>query len=466
MEEMRPAPICAAIDVGSNTIHIVVARCFSSTLEIMADELNMVRIGESVTATGAISPEKARASIQVLQEYKALAENYGVEHIFVVATEAIRQATNSADFIAQVLAETGLEVQLISGTAEASLTFFGSTYEANNTDEVGVMDLGGGSLELVFARNMQITWRTSVPLGSGWLHDRYLPDDPPTTDQIEEAELFLQTFFQDMTIKHSAPALIMTGGSANSLFALVEKAFHYTGDLRRLSLTDLTRCQGLLSALEACDLSTLYGQPLARVRILLAGALIIKHMLRRLQLSEVLVSSHGIREGVLLAYARYGEHWLAEVSREQQHTETFADSAQRILVERLNTLLEWPTAVLKHDDIEAVHKMRVATRRLRATLDAYQSYCDPPSFAKLYLIIKKTADILGEARDADVQIHYLRSQLAELADEDEQEGLRWLIARLQAYRKQKQHKLEVFLHRFDEKKLRKLLKQCLKGTNE
>src|ERR1700730_14025615 len=102
----QSVPICAAIDVGSNTIHIVVARCFPSTLEILADELEMVRIGESVTANGEISPSKAQAALDTLKAYQALAKLHNAERVLVVATEAIRQASNNAEFIARVKAET------------------------------------------------------------------------------------------------------------------------------------------------------------------------------------------------------------------------------------------------------------------------------------------------------------------------------------------------------------------------
>jgi exopolyphosphatase/pppGpp-phosphohydrolase len=459
--EHLSSPMCAAIDVGSNTIHIVVARCFPDTLEIVADELEMVRIGESVTATGEISLEKSRAALETIQAYKALALRHGATRIFVVATEAIRQARNSAAFIAQVHKETGLEVLLISGTAEAALTFYGATYEAGQAEQMSVMDLGGGSMELVSARNMQISWRTSVPLGSGWLHDNYLTGDPPNTAEIEAAEIFLHTYFRDMSIKQTAPLLIITGGSANSLFYLVQKAFHRTDEKRRLTLVDLERCQNLLSALETRDVATLYEQPVARARILLAGTLIIRHIMKRLNLREIMVSTHGIREGVLLAYTRYGDYWLEEVSRESHAEQRFIQSAHEELVHRLHTMLEWPEEVLKHEEIEAVHKMRVASRRLRATLDAYQSCCDPQLFARVYQKVKKTTDTLGDARDTDVLLQYLAAQLADL-NEEEQEGVRWMIANLQKYRQQKQQDLEAFLRKLDGSKLERLLKQSVR----
>src|SRR5579871_3497270 len=108
------SPVRAAIDIGSNTLHVVVARASADgkMLDILADEVDMVRIGESVTATGQISPEKLDAAVSVLSEYKKLAEEHGAQEVFVVATEAIRQADNADDFIAQVKQRAGLQVQL------------------------------------------------------------------------------------------------------------------------------------------------------------------------------------------------------------------------------------------------------------------------------------------------------------------------------------------------------------------
>ena len=439
-----PPPMRAAIDIGSNTIHIVVARCRPDTLDIVEDQVDIVRIGESVTASGQISPQKLDAALAILSKYKALADQHQANPIFVVATEAIRQATNSAGFLEDVKRETGLEVNLISGTAEATLTFYGATYELNAEpdapSQIGVVDLGGGSMELVTAKNLQITWRTSMPIGSGWLHDRYLPSNPPTHDELYAAHIFLQTYFQGMHLKRQPSALIVTGGSANSLLHLAHRAFKLEMGITSLTHADLILSQGLLSALPAEEISRRYDQPLDRARILLAGALIIQEVMSRLGLAEIRISPHGIREGVLLAFERFGDHWLenAEVNAESTahrrslsaakrsasqsfspsadvsaniQEESFVQSGRRILLERTKKFLEWPDQVLKHEDIEAVHKMRVASRRLRAALDAYQSCCDPKVFKKIYHKVKEAADVLGAARDTDVMLQNLQSQL-------------------------------------------------------
>lgn len=464
--ENQAAPLCAAIDVGSNTIHLVVARCYPDTLEILADEVELTRIGESVTASGAISPEKTQSALQTLKAYQALAARYGAAQVLVVATEAIRQANNSDEFLARVRAETGLEIHVISGTVEAILTFWGATYEAGAHDQLGVLDLGGGSLELVFARHMHIAWRTSLPLGSGWLHDQYLCGNPPTSSDIQAAETFLRTYFHGTRTGGTASTLIVTGGSANSLLRLARSAFAHPQESQRLSLENLLRCQSLLTALPAEEIASHYNQPLARARILLAGTLILKQMLRKLALQEIVVSPHGIREGVLLAYARYHDRWLEEVERESRtDSNTFVQSARHVLLERLHALLVWPEEVLKHEDREAVHKMRVASRRLRAALDAYQSCCDPTMFARVYRRVKQIADLLGEARDTDVMIENLGEQLDTLS-EREQEGVRWLIGSLRAYRQRKQKQLDLSLRQLDAAKLERQLKECVRERTD
>jgi exopolyphosphatase/pppGpp-phosphohydrolase len=470
--QMQDGSVRAAIDVGSNTIHIVVARCAPADLAILADEQELVRIGESVTATGEISAQKRDDAIATLTNYKELAACYTNTPPIVVATEAIRRARNSQQFLAAVKRETGLDILIIDGEVEALLTFYGATYELYREPHapalVGVLDLGGGSMELVLANRKRITWHTSVPVGSGWLHDRYLQSDPPTQEDQEVARTFLSTYFTGMPLPELPPALIATGGSANSLLLLARRAIGLDEQETRLTYEQVVRCEALLSDLDAGTISERYDQPLKRARILPAGALIIHALMLRLQLSEIRVSTHGIREGALLAYARYGDRWLQRVKKnaggadddapdqESQVSEeqdgSFAQTGYRLLLERTHKMLEWREEVLKHEDIEAVHKMRVASRRLRAVLDAYEATCDAKQFRRVYRRVKEIADILGEARDTDVMVEGLQQRL-EREEEKARPGIQWLIDRLSAYREAHQVKLEAFLRKLDDETL-------------
>ena len=491
------SPVRAAIDVGSNTIHIVVARATVQTLDILADEVELVRIGESVTASGLISQEKCEYAMSVLAQYKTLAEEHGAQEILVVATEAIRQASNSESFIEMVRERTGLRVVLISGGVEASLTFAGATYEAlaapHPPQVLGVMDLGGGSLELVTAQRGRIGWKTSVPIGSGWLHDRYLSGDPPQHDEIAVAEAFLQTYFDGMRVKQRPPALIVTGGSANSLLFLAQRAFRLEMHETRLTQHDLLRCQGLLGALPAEEIARRFEQPVGRARILLAGAMIISAVMAPLRLDEITVSPHGIREGVLLARERYGERWLDYVSGaardgEQvqrqllpefmiasgtpvglngagERAETFEEAGRRMLHQRLEKFLEYPDEILRHEDVEAVHRMRVASRRLRATLDAFESVCHPRPFKRVYRRVTEAADALGAARDADVMLQQLQESM-EQAGGDARVGAQWLVDHLQNFREEKQRELELFLKDLNPDWFERQIEACIPRREE
>lgn len=465
----QEATVQAAIDIGSNTIHLVVARCFLTSLDILLDEQEMVRIGESVTANGEISAQKIDETVSVLSQYKTLAAHYTSAPPLVVATEAIRKAHNSQQFLAHIHSVTNLDVHIIDGDLEALLTFYGATYEfyqePSPSAQVAVLDLGGGSMELVTATNKHITWHTSVPLGSGWLHDRYLQSDPPSEEDLEVAHTFLDTYIAGLRFKQRPPIMIATGGSANSLLLLARRVLHLSEQETCLTYEQVVRCESLLSSHSAEEISQRYGQSLKRALVMPAGALIIHALMVNLRLSEIRVSTHGIREGTLLAYARYGDEWLQRLQENAQSSSveeneistasegepvgTFIQSGAHLLLERTHKMLEWRSEVLKHKDIEAVHKMRVASRRLRAVLDAYEAACDPKRFKKVYRQVKEIADILGKARDTDVMVADLQQQLAQ-APEASQPALQWLIDRLSAYRQAHQATLEAFLQALDE----------------
>ncbi len=474
----QDSPVYAAIDIGSNTVRVVVARCSANKLDILEADERMVRIGESVNATGSISRQKFDETISVLRSFQSLAEKHSAQSVLAVATEAIRKADNKDEFLADIKRETDLSVEIISGDVEALLTFYGTTYELGQEDNapnrIGVMDLGGGSTELVLAKQMQINWHTSLPIGSGWLHDRYLESDPPDISDIATAGVFLQTYLTSLSMKRTPPVLIATGGSANSLLLLVQRAFHLDTSHSTLTLNDLLRCEGLLCALPAEEVAERYQLDVKRARILMAGLLIIRAILERFQLREVSISSHGIREGVLLAYARHGERWLEflqkpELSVQQTdsekkdaspYNEEFVQSGRRLLRDRAKKMLSWRDDVLKHEDVEAVHKMRVASRRLRAVLDAYESVCDRKQFKKVYRKVKDVADVLGMARDTDVMIEHLSVQVEE-GPATKKVGVRWLVRHLEGYRIQHQKKLEVSLQEFDENSFLRQIEACL-----
>ena len=473
---MQDAPVYAAIDIGSNTLRMIVARVQHSHLDILATDEALVRIGESVNAESSISEEKQAQTIAVFRKYKAIADEHQAQTIIAVATEAIRRASNQEQFLIAIEQATGLDVSVIGGDIEGILTFYGAIYDVVQEQErVAVMDLGGGSTELILANDGDVYWLTSLTIGSGWLHDRYLVNDPPHKEEVSAAYTFLQTFFQGVHVKRFPGDLRVTGGSANTLLRFAQRAFGLPASSSVLTRDDLIRCEALLCTQTSEMIAQQYEIEMKRARILIAGVFIIRALLEQFGISQFVVSEYGIREGLLLAYARFGDQWREHVQQQAQQGsieqveladtidyehETFTQAGQRLLKERLQKMLDWRSDVVRNEDVEAVHKMRVASRRLRAALDAYEAICAPKPFRQLYRSVKKAADLLGQARDTDVMIENLQSR-KKLASLEEQAGLEWLIERLKRYRQSHQKLLAAFLQGFDEEELHLLLKQCM-----
>lgn len=314
--DMHNLPASAAIDIGSNTIRLVIARCRPMALDVLATDEALVRLSESVNRDGLISQEKCDQTIALLRTWKSLAEEYHAHPPLVVATEAIRRAANKDEFLSSLQRETGLVIHLIESETEARLTFYGATAELASESHVpahiAVVDLGGGSMELVIAKDLHICWQTSLPLGSGWLLDCYLPSDPPAAEEVATARSFLRTTFQDMPMKHFPPLWIATGGSANSLLLLAQRTFGLSPERHMLSRDDVIRCEELLFSLPAREIAQRSQLDAMQVRILHAGVVIIRTLMECFGLDTLRIRPQGIREGILLAYARFGEDWLLE----------------------------------------------------------------------------------------------------------------------------------------------------------
>ncbi len=291
---------------------------------------------------------------------------------------------------------------------------------------------------------------------------------------MEAAHSYLVNQLQMIHIPVSPPALIVTGSSASSLLKLARYAFKLDEQSNQLTFEDLSLCEGLLCALKAEEIAKRFEQSLERARILAAGALIIQATMQYLHINEIRISSQGVREGALLAYTRYGGHWLEEVnsiaskrgiSQDDRDTrdvqqQPFAEFGRDLLPKYAKKFLKWPDDVRKQQDIEAVHKMRVASRRLRAALEAFEPCADPKLFKRINRRVKKLADGLGTVRDTDVMISGLSSYMQEMASK-EQAGVQWLIDRLKIYHQQEQQALDTELQKLDEDALHQQIDTCI-----
>ena len=172
----------AALDLGSNSFHLLVADVHpDGTFEPVTREKDMLRLGDDVARYGRISPSLADRAIASVRRLRQLADGLGSQEIIAKATSAIRTAANGSEFVDRIEAETGVEVEVISGLEEARLIF--AAVRASLVLEPApalCVDIGGGSVELVIGDAAGLRWATSVPLGVGRLTAELVHSDPPS----------------------------------------------------------------------------------------------------------------------------------------------------------------------------------------------------------------------------------------------------------------------------------------------
>jgi exopolyphosphatase / guanosine-5'-triphosphate,3'-diphosphate pyrophosphatase len=328
-------PPLAAIDVGSNTIHLVVAQPTPDghDLRYLADELDLTRLGEDVSLFGSIGEERQARAIAVIHQQAERARKKGAATVLGIATEGVRAATNARTFLERVQLETGVSLALISGDQEAALTYWGAISGLPVSDERrAVVDLGGGSLEMVIGAASEILWRISLPLGSGALRNMYAPADPPVAPELAAVRAVVVERLRPLGLPLPVSSAIACGGTANTLVSLAARAQQVrpmsgaaksneassdeeVASQRELSREQLEALIRLLQRSSSSEISTRYGVDTARVRLLGVGATVLLGALDRLGVEVLRVSRRGIREGALLAYLHTGDRWL-EVAKD------------------------------------------------------------------------------------------------------------------------------------------------------
>lgn len=289
----------ACIDIGSNTTRLVIADWDEGRLRLVAQESVFTHIGRARQADGSVEPTKLAEVALIVCGQLRRAHELDAHRVRAVATAAVRAASNGEVLIRSVRDLSGLEVEILSGEDEARLAFLGAAYALevlgrSPEGELGVLDVGGGSSELVIgAVPDQVHWSASLPLGSAELTRGWLPSDPPAPGELAAARSHAAAVFDALDVPQPQTA-VAVGGSATSLHMLAGP---------RLEEPGLSRCLEDLTSQPAPVLAEHYGLHPERVRLLPAGLLILQAASARLGLA-LTVGGGGLREGVLLEQLR------------------------------------------------------------------------------------------------------------------------------------------------------------------
>ena len=266
----------AAVDIGTNSTRLLVADVDGKRVTPVVRHAKVTHLGEGVDAARRLLPDAIARVYTVLEQYREELEALGAEHTVAVGTSAVRDAANGDEFMRGVAASFGFETRLLSGDEEAELNRRGV---GADDDSTLILDVGGGSTELIAGR-----FQTSLDVGSVRLAERFLRDDPPPVSQREAAAAFVDSLLPDLDVR----ACIGVGGTAAQLHALV-------GELT------LDAVESELERLAALPLAERRRVPRLdpdRAPVIVTGALIVRQVLRRYGLGRLAYSERDLLDGV------------------------------------------------------------------------------------------------------------------------------------------------------------------------
>ena len=309
-----PDRILAAIDVGTNSIHMVVVRVQPSlpTFTIITREKDTVRLGERNRTTGELTPEAMKRAIAALRRCQEIAQGFNAEQIVAVATSAVREAANGKDFLKDVEAELGLAIRLISGQEEARRIYLGVLSGMAFDHQPHVMiDIGGGSTELILGDGHEPRCLSSTKVGAVRLSEQFVSTDPISKHEFERLQAYVRGMLEwpvEELRSHLEPAeqprLVGTSGTIESLIAIhaMQKQGSIPSPLNgyEMSLKDL---QGLVERLRKLDYAErcrIPGMPEQRAEIIVAGALVLQEAMMLLKFESITICERALREGIVV----------------------------------------------------------------------------------------------------------------------------------------------------------------------
>jgi exopolyphosphatase / guanosine-5'-triphosphate,3'-diphosphate pyrophosphatase len=300
----------AAIDIGSNSIHMVIARVGRTRFEIVDRAKEMVGLGRSTLSTGRLSPVAIDVGFRTLETFKRLAEKHGADPILAVATSAVREAKNGGEFALRVWDRLGLHVDVITGAEEARLIFLAAAHAVDfRRQRPIVIDIGGGSVEIIAGQGAQIRWIESLKLGVVRLTERFLSADPPEPREIAALRSHIDRTLAPVfrRARRFRPSLLVgTSGTLLNLTAMA--ASLETGKAptrihgRTLRLRRLAAVREQVLACDADERSELAGVDSRRVDLIPAGAVLAERLIEGFGLDKLRACDWALREGILLDF--------------------------------------------------------------------------------------------------------------------------------------------------------------------
>ena len=294
----------ATIDIGTNTTLLLVADCSEDRVRVLCERAEITRLGRGIGADGGLGQLGIEHTLAALGDYAALAAQHGAS-IFAIGTEALRRAPNARDFLDAAAHILGTPVEVIDGEREAALTYVAAahSFPQETQGTAVVIDIGGGSTEIIVAQSGHMEFRRSLPLGSVRLTEKLVHSDPATPAEVAAIVAEVDSRLTSVPFPAGPATLIGTAGTVTTMAAMAlhlqsyEPARVHGYCLRR---PELERQIDRLRASTHADRDSMAGLDPKRADVILAGACILDRIAVAAHADEILVSDRGIRWGLLI----------------------------------------------------------------------------------------------------------------------------------------------------------------------
>lgn len=307
-----PALVGASVDLGSNSVHLLVAVVVGHRLQSLVDESVFLGLGSAIAERGYLGRVARGELAATLVRYADAARRLGAANVTFIGTEPIRRAADGAAIIHEVVTASGAPLHVVSHEEEAYLTIIGVTEGMPVRHETLVVDVGGGSSEFCVVDAARPPRAAGLRLGSARLTDRFVTHDPPTASEIAAMHAAAIEAVRDAP--DATPGeIVAVGGTASNLLKVLPAAMLD----RTLTRERIAEVQSILASEPAAVASERHLVKPIRARILPAGGAIMDAILERYGADRIRVSEAGVREGAILAVEHGGLSWrdrLAELA--------------------------------------------------------------------------------------------------------------------------------------------------------
>ncbi len=319
-------PRYAAVDIGSNSIRLLVAECApGGPLQTLAEDRQVTRLGESVFRSGRIAPEAFEMSCEVLSRMAKAYQKFEVLALRAVATSAVRDASNQEEFLARASQALGGSVEVISGAEEGRLIHVGvSARWPHPSKRILIMDVGGGSAELMVSEDGRLLESFSKPLGAVRLNEVFLKSDPPDSAELRHLNEYLAERlsgpFERVASRPLDRAIATSATAAATVCAInrVPRAERETADRLRASAAQIRKLYAILSTRSLAERRKIPGIGPRRAEIIVPGIALLRAVVDHLRLPALFYSRAGVRDGIVADLAARGVGRELAVLRPEQ----------------------------------------------------------------------------------------------------------------------------------------------------